>query len=65
MHAVFHDACGFQVQHLLIPSDEPDEVFGKFFSSFADQYQSTETPLVVYYGGHGGLNESRLAQWQW
>ena len=64
LHHVFFHAYGFQVQHLLIPGDEPDKVFGKTLSSFVDQYQSQGTLLIVYYGGHGGWM-SRLAQWQW
>ena len=65
LHEVFSRVYGFQVQHFLIPSDEPDEDFGKALSSFVDRYQSQETLSIVYYGGHEKLNGSRLAQWHW
>ena len=61
----FENAYGFQVERYLIPSEEPDDAFDERLKTFVRSYQSPRSLLIVYYGGHGMLNASRLGIWAW
>lgn len=65
LDGVFSNVYGFVVQHFLIPSNEPDDAFAEALQQFVQSYQDSSSLLVVYYGGHGGLNHARQAQWYW
>lgn len=62
---VFGEAYGFQVERFLIPNEEPDEALAESLKGFVRRYQNPRSLLIVYYGGHGGLNDARLALWFW
>lgn len=61
----FENAYGFQVEEYLIPSKEPDDAFDEKLKNFVRRYESPRSLLIVYYGGHGMLNISRLGIWAW
>ena len=61
----FEKAYGFQVKKYLIPSEEPDDAFEEILKTFVRNYQNPRSLLIVYYGGHGMLNASRLGIWAW
>lgn len=65
LEVLFSEAYGYQVEQILIPSHNPDDVFGHNFQDFIQKYQHHQNLLIVYYGGHGRLNNSRLAEWSW
>lgn len=62
---VFGQAYGFWVERFLIPNEEPDEAIAEVLKDFVRKYQSPRSLLIVYYGGHGKLNDARLALWSW
>ena len=61
----FEKAYGFQVERYLIPSVKPDDAFEQTLKTFVRRYESPRSLLIVYYGGHGMLNASRLGIWAW
>ena len=61
----FGEAYGFHVEQFLIPDEEPDEALEQTLKCFVRKYESPRSLLIVYYGGHGSLNDSRLALWFW
>ena len=63
--AVFGQAYDFWVERSLIPDKEPDGALEETLKSFVKKYESPRSLLIVYYGGHGALNEARLALWSW
>lgn len=65
LEVVFGDAYGFFVQRFLIPNEEPDEALAEVLKDFVQRYKSPQSLLIVYYGGHGSLNDARLALWFW
>lgn len=65
LNVVFGEAYGFLVQRFLIPNEDPDEALAEVLKGFVQRYQSPQSLLIVYYGGHGSLNDARLALWFW
>ena len=63
--SVFGEAYGFWVERSLIPDREPDQALYDTLKSFVKRFESPRSLLVVYYGGHGALNDARLALWSW
>ena len=61
----FGEAYGFQVERYRIPNEEPDEAFEETLKQFVRSYQNPRSLLIIYYGGHGLLNDSRLGIWAW
>ena len=62
---IFSNAYGFLVERFFIPNDDPDDSLAESLNSFVRNYQSPRSLLIVYYAGHGELNDSRLLQWAW
>ena len=65
LNLLFRRGCGFQVERFLIPSEESDEAIAECLRDFVRRYQRSDSLLIVYYGGHGKLNDARLALWTW
>lgn len=61
----FEEVYGFQVERYLIPSEEPDDALEETLKTFVRSYQSPRSLLIIYYGGHGMLNASRLGILAW
>lgn len=60
---VFTDLYGFGVEQWLIPSSDSHDELGDRLRAFKKQYSKEDTLLIVYYGGHGYLNDSRQPVW--
>ncbi len=55
----------FNTETWLIPTESPYmKVMGKALQ-FVSDYQSEDTLLIVYYGGHAKINEARQSTWSW
>lgn len=56
---------GFHTDTWLIPTQSPlRKVMGKMLE-FVDDFESEDTLLIVYYGGHAKINEARQSTWSW
>lgn len=55
----------FNTETWLIPTESPYmKMMGKALQ-FVGDYQSEDTLLIVYYGGHAKINEARQSTWSW
>jgi hypothetical protein len=56
---------GFNTELWLIPSNMSHLELTIKVGSFVKEYQSPDTLLVVYYGGHASINKARQSSWSW
>jgi hypothetical protein len=63
LYDIFRALYGFQVEEFKIPPRESDDAVHQVLNTFVKGHQSSRTLLLVYYGGHGFLNQSRLLVW--
>ncbi|TVY59583.1 hypothetical protein LSUE1_G009303, partial [Lachnellula suecica] len=59
---VFQDY-GFDTETWLIPTASPDRKILRKALDFIDDYESEDTLLIVYYGGHATINQAQQATW--
>lgn len=62
---VFRQIYHFQVERWEIPSKRPHNALAAKLLGFLDDYESKENLLIVYYGGHGSMNDDRQCVWSW
>jgi hypothetical protein len=55
----------FTTETFLIPSMNSQRELTKRVVSFLEHYDREDELLVVYYGGHGTINQARQATWWW
>ncbi|MCJ1397565.1 hypothetical protein MMC11_000759 [Xylographa trunciseda] len=53
LHAIFKSQFNFETQHFQIPPNKSDTALLAAVTKFADDYNSPDNLMVVYYGGHG------------
>ena len=54
---------GFNVSNKKIPSEKAHSALGRVIRDFSERLGQGDNLLIVYYGGHGYLNESRQPIW--
>jgi hypothetical protein len=62
---IFSSDYGFEVTVSKISSDKPDDTFHQDLDAFIRTYESPTTLLIIYYGGHGYLDNSRSLNFCW
>lgn len=62
---VFHDTYHFDVERWKIPSDRSHNSLATKILGFLNDHESGESLLIVYYGGHGSMNDDRQCVWSW
>lgn len=65
LYNIFTTLYGFQVACHQIASSRSYEDLAAVLKKFVTSCESSDTLLVVYYGGHGFLDSSRNLHWRW
>ena len=63
LEQVFIQDYGFQTELYLIPSENSQRCLQRKIFNLQELHDSREELLVVYYGGHGVLNEMNQSIW--
>jgi hypothetical protein len=61
----FRSAYGFETETWLIPTFKPSRTLSRKASQFIDDFGNADNLLIVYYAGHGLIDDSRQAVWSW
>lgn len=62
---VFRNCYRFETEAWKIPSKRSHNSLAAKIIAFVDDYESKDNLLVVYYGGHGEMNDDRQCVWSW
>ena len=62
---VFRNLYSFDVEEWKIPSKRSHNSLAAKVLGFLDDYESKDNLLIVYYGGHGEMNDDRQCVWSW
>lgn len=63
LQGVFRDEFQFQTEDWLIPSARCYRELDVKLSEFLKDYDAVDNLLLIYYGGHGCLDEDRSSLW--
>ena len=55
----------YEVEHWKIPSNRSHNSLNRRLTNFIDDYEGEDTLLILYYGGHGYMNDDRQCIWSW
>ena len=53
LQAIFKTQFNFETQHFQIPPNKSDTALLAAVTNFANEYNSPDNLMIVYYGGHG------------
>lgn len=62
---VFRRTYDFEVEEWKIPSKRPHNTLASKVLGFLDEFESKDNLLIIYYGGHGSMNDDRQCVWSW
>ena len=62
---VFRVMYGFETETWRIPSERSHNSLAAKILRFLDVHESKDNLLIVYYGGHGEMNDDRQCVWSW
>lgn len=62
---VFRQTYFYDAEVWRIPSDHSYKALRKRLNTFLDDFEDKESLLIVYYGGHGYMNDDRQCIWSW
>ena len=62
---VFRHTYLYDVEEWRIPSSHSHKALRKRLNKFLDDFERKESLLIVYYGGHGFMNDDRQCNWSW
>lgn len=64
--SVFEDQYGFNVETWQIPANEKshNNLMQKALD-FLEEYDAGENLFIIYYAGHGYINQDRQSTWAW
>lgn len=65
LQKVFQTDYFFRTQAWKIPSNRSHNSLAERISKFLDDFESQENLLIIYYGGHGKMNDDRQCVWSW
>lgn len=63
LHETFRELYNYQVTEWLIPKLKPERKLSLQIGEFLDKHDSKENLLIIYYAGHGFLNDQRVPMW--
>ena len=62
---VFRDLYRFKTEEWKIPSSKSHNLLAAKVLDFVNDYESKDNLLILYYGGHGAMNDDRKCLWSW
>lgn len=62
---VFENIYHYEVEFWKIPSNRSHNSLNRRLTNFIDDYEGEDSLLIVYYGGHGYMNDDRQCVWSW
>lgn len=62
---VFSNIYNFQTEEWKIPSGKSHYSLTMKIGKFITDYEKADSLLIVYYGGHGAMNDNRQCVWSW
>ena len=62
---VFRDTYRYETEEWKIPSRRSHNLLAFELMRFLEKYERKDSLLIVYYGGHGGMNDDRQCIWSW
>jgi Caspase domain len=63
---IFQDQYGFNVEEWKIPADKKSHTgLMQKALDFLDDYDSEDNLFILYYAGHGFINQDRQSTWAW
>ena len=62
---VFRQCYSFGTEEWKIPSKRPHNTLASKILEFSNNYEGKDSLLIVYYGGHGLMNDDRQCIWSW
>lgn len=65
LQSVFEDEYRFQTETWRIPSRRSHSSLLSRMVKFMDEFEANDILLIIYYGGHGGMNENRQCVLSW
>ena len=65
LESVLKQGYKFETEPWRIPSTRSHNSLAKRLTDFLDKYERRDSLLIVYYGGHGYMNDSRQCVWSW
>ena len=65
LDGAFTSIYGYATEQGKIPSTRSHNSLAKQLTGFLERYESEENLLIVYYGGHGYMNDNRQCVWSW
>ena len=65
LQSVLQTYYSFNTQEWEIPSTRSHNSLGLQIMQFLEQFESEDNLLVIYYGGHGYMNDDRKCVWSW
>lgn len=63
LQTVFKDMYRFDTETWKIPNRKSHNSLVSRMTRFLDDFEADDNLLVVYYGGHGGMNDDRQCIW--
>ena len=65
LEVVFRQTYHFKVEKWKIPSKRPHNTLAAKLLGFLEDFESKDNLLIIYYGGHGSMNDDRQCVWSW
>lgn len=65
LQEVFQTRYSFHTQEWKIPSNRSHISLALRIMQFLEEFESQENLLIIYYGGHGNMNDDRQCVWSW
>ena len=65
LDGAFTSVYGYATEQWRIPSTRSHNSLAKQLTEFLERYESEDNLLIVYYGGHGRMNDNRQCVWSW
>jgi len=59
------NAYGFNTETWLIPTEKSHRQLMRKAGDFVEQHEGDGSLMIVYYGGHGFINNARQSTWSW
>ena len=62
---VFNDVYHYATEEWKIPSSRSHNSLAYKLIQFLEEHETIDSLLIIYYGGHGGMNDDRQCVWSW
>ena len=62
---VLRQAYNYRTEQWRIPGERSHNALATRLTAFLGDYETKDNLLIVYYGGHGCMNDNRQCVWSW